>query len=87
MYGRIYTHMSTQEENVFLWCDGSRRCMRTSIPTLCSYIHWHSCPRRWGVSVPGGVQNGEDVAPGTQSVGMEGWGGFGLGDLRGLFQP
>lgn len=38
-----------------------------------------------GVLIPGGVQSWGDVAPGTRSLGMVGWIGFGLGALEVFF--
>jgi len=43
----------------------------------------HSCPGRWGITIPGGVQ--EPWRCGTEGRGGDGQ-MVGLDDLRGLFQ-
>jgi len=46
-------------------------------------VQWHS----GGVTIPGGVPELWDVALRDAVMGMAGWAGVGLGDLRGLLQP
>ena len=49
--------------------------------------HWHSCTESDKVTVPGGIQEHGDVALRDVVMGIVGWVGVGLGDLRALFQP
>ena len=52
-------------------------------------MHWHGLPREvGGVTIPGGVQGKDRCGTeGRRQWAQWGWAGFGLGDLRGLFQP
>ena len=49
-------------------------------------LHCAAAQAGGGVTIPGGVPE-QQWHWGTWAVGMVGWVGLGLGDLRGLFQP
>jgi len=50
-------------------------------------MQWLSSPGGGGVTIPGGVQDHGDGALRDVVMGMVGWVGVLLGDLRGPFQP
>jgi len=49
--------------------------------------HWHNCPGVVGSPSLEVFQSRRDVALGEVVMGMVGWFGVGLDDLRGLFHP
>ena len=74
--------------SVFKLCQGRfRLAVRSNSFSQRAVRQWHSCPGSGGITVPGGVPELWGWWHcGMWVMGMVGWAGVGLGDLRGLFQ-